>query len=104
MVTRPTDIDEAITWRRADGWVHRILTGKVVLAAAGAEYRELSGGASVVWIVLDEPGTVGDIGDRVADALGSTVEDDQLRDAVQQMSDAGLIEHDVEHRPAEAGR
>lgn len=85
-------LDEAVTWRRADGWVHRVLTGKVLLAAPSDRQRELVGATSIVWIALDEPATLDLAVARIADALGSEAADPALlASALEQLVAAGVV-------------
>jgi hypothetical protein len=59
--------EREVRWRRVPRWLHRVAHDQVMLAAPGGEQRTLEGLAMVVWIVLDEPGTVDELVDRISD-------------------------------------
>ena len=62
---RPVPVDGTTVWCRSPRWAHRAAADQVVLAAAGGARRTLEGQAAAVWVVLAEPGTVGQVVDRI---------------------------------------
>ena len=56
-------------WTRTPMWLVRVLPGRVLMARPCDEFRTLEGLASVVWAVLDEPGTAQEVIDRIVELL-----------------------------------
>jgi hypothetical protein len=81
-------------FQRVPAVVHRAIDGGVLLVDAGGESRRLVGSAGLVWIALDEPGTVADLLARLRDvwpdAGALTVA--ALADAVAFLAGESLLE------------
>ena len=86
---------EEVVWRRGSGWVHRVLTGAVVVGAAEQGTRMLGGLAAGVWLALDEPGSEAKVLDRMC-ALGArageAADEAEVHRALTMLMDAGVIE------------
>jgi hypothetical protein len=79
-----------VLWRAAPD---RIVTRRVRAGADGA--LDLFGPAAVVWAALDEPATVDEIDERLADA---DVELDTVADIIDDMVAAGVVAATTERR------
>lgn len=80
-------------WQRAARWVYRLVPGQVMLAAPGGEERAIQGLAVVVWVVLDLPGTSGQIADRIAELWPDRVIDEAaVDDALEVLQAHGVVE------------
>ncbi len=81
------------TYRRAPNVVFRWLRGAVLVAAPKRANQRLEGGAALVWMVLDNPGTADAVRDRVAATwpeLGP-VDDPRVLEALTLLVDAELL-------------
>ena len=54
-------------WRRVPGWLHRVMGDEVLLVGDDNDLVTLTGVVVPVWIVLDTPGSAGDLARRIAD-------------------------------------
>lgn len=92
-----SDAADATVWRRDPRWVHRLVPDHAILAAPGGEERTLGGLALGVWVVLDEPGTAGQVVDRMRDlwpeaAAEAGADAAAIADAVVLLHDRGVVE------------
>ena len=82
-------------WRRASGWVDRVVEGKVLVAAAGGRSWDLVGLSSMLWIVADRPGSVDELAARISAAdVGEPLEVTDIRATLTEMERLGLVEAD----------
>ena len=63
--TSPTIPHPPIRWCRRPGWAHRVLDDEVLLLGADRELVTLTGLATPVWVVLDQPGSTAEVTERI---------------------------------------
>lgn len=75
------------------GCAFRWFRGDVLVVASTGERSRITGTGALVWMVLGEPGTASQIGERIEESwphLGSAAEF-PVDDAVRTLSKAGLV-------------
>jgi hypothetical protein len=78
---------------RGAGWDCRFLPTRVLMARPGGVRRTLEGLGLAVWVVLDEPGTVSEIVDRISSSLPEVkIDPTAVEDAVDALVAADVIE------------
>lgn len=83
----------AAVWRRADGWVFRVLPGRVMLARTGGKHRTVAGSAAVAWTALDVPATTSEVWERIVDVFHDVgIEPEDVGEAIDVLVECGVVE------------
>ncbi len=96
MTHADTSARSQVRWCRADDVLWRIGADRVLARVVGSDAVDLIGAAALVWVALDEPGTISEIRDRLADEdLNLEVPADlAVEAAVEMMQSSDLIRPD----------
>lgn len=99
--------DPSTVWRRDPAVLSRIGTDRVLVrrvdGAALDPALDLVGPPALVWVALDQPGTVADLADRLGDAALFTGTD-EIEQVLASMADHRLVTHHDQHRLGAVGR